>query len=618
MDSRYSWKQMPDNYNANYYNDIDLTKNRSFVVIDNVTGREYDFPVYETKNDIYGREHRVNMIASSLWNQEFFNWICSTAPDFGIYIPKEFMTPELIDICIEHTSHANFIKEIPNLTQEQCSRFVKRLPSAIYYIPDDYKTREMAIQVTNKRPDLLTQFDKSLVTPELCQKCYDKVDKNTKIMFVERGYMTDLMTSDIAKEIIENDSDCISFIPEEFITEDMCRKSVTDNRKNISFLPLKFQTFDFQKIAIDQDYRVISSIPEEKLSDEIILYAINKNGHALSGLPEERKTPEFCELAVSKNPKAFRYVPSQYKTYEMCKTVVMNDPSLIKLVPVEILTRDFFTELQKSNIVIPDNCMGYVKECLKAHDSMAGITNPNINSDNKESELPKTEIPVDIKNISLNSLAVFFSQATLKLFETYGITNLEQLFKIASTSDYVKYFGSSAIYNELTNTIRLLKCKYLGQTPLIDINDEQMEWDELYYLLGLSTRSRNCLKRCGFCKNAKEYFERMQNPRVEESLMRVRNMGANGLKEIMQKTNIILNYYESHKVAETDPTKLEENEIPKNDNVSTRIENDTAESLNAELQRLREERKKIDEQIDIVLAKIQEKMLAQSKGGALK
>ena len=68
----------------------------------------------------------------------------------------------------------------------------------------------------------------------------------------------------------------------------------------------------------------------------------------------------------------------------------------------------------------------------------------------------------------------------------------------------------------------------------------------------------------------------------------------------MGKTNIILDYYKRHS---NEKVQDEDNEI---------------EYLKNELQRLREESKKIDTQIDTIIEKIQEKTLNQSKGGAIK
>lgn len=623
MEERYSWKEMPKDYHASYYNDIDLEKRRTFVIIDNESGKEYIFPEYERRKSFYDffydYEYIGVVIEPSLWNQTFFNWICSTAPDFCIKIPKEFMTPELIDICLNNTSKPNFIKEVADLTQDQCIKFVKRLPLAIKNIPKGYITKEMAIEVLNEYPDLLIHIPIELTSLELRKECYKKVSLDSKISFILKGFMENLFISDMLEQLLDdciaskkqidwwNIRDILSCIPESQLTIAICKKTVIINRYIIQCIPLKFQTLEVQKIAIDQDARVISSIPDDYLSNEIIKYALNKNGIALAGIPNDRKTKEFCELAMANNMKAFRYVPNQYKTYEMCKNAILFDPKLIKKVPVEILTKQFFTELQEMGVVILDKYMGYVNECLQAHDKM-NQTNINFVSQNTNIQLPKTETALELKNIDINNLTVFFSTSILKQLTNYGITNLEQLFAFAMTPDFVTYFNRCAIWDEVSNTIRLLRCKYLHEDPLIDINDEQIESEELYKFLGFSTRSTHCLQRIDFCKNAKEFFEKMRNPLERVKLNRVRNLGENSLREILEKSNIVIHYYENLKEREERPKNLEKVELDDN----------TLESLNTELKRLQEERKRVDNRIDIVIAKIQEKILEQSKGGILK
>jgi hypothetical protein len=129
---------------------------RRFIIIDNWTHREYDFPDYQKKDGVY-----VNMIAPQLWNQDFFNWICSTAPDFCINIPKEFLKQPLIDICIDNTSKAEFGNEIPNMTLEQSIRFVRRMPEAIYCIKVGYISEDMLREVLENKPELLIEINET-------------------------------------------------------------------------------------------------------------------------------------------------------------------------------------------------------------------------------------------------------------------------------------------------------------------------------------------------------------------------------------------------------------------------------------------------------------------------
>lgn len=658
MEERYSWKQMPENYNASYYNDKDLKLDRKFVIIDNLTHREYTFPTYQK------REYRtVNMIDNSLWNQSFFNWICSTSPDFCIHIPKEFMTPELIDICINNTSKADFAYEIPNMTQEQSIRFVRRLPEAICTIKSGYITAEMIREALEKQPNVLITIDgyygvrevvKKMVDKDTLKKCYEQLDIESRVQLIKRGNMVkDILTTEIVEELLngefiefgkgsindskiipyfsipqnaindniankmfEGDSHSLKIIPEEFITYEMCVKSVMDDRTMISHVPTKFQTPQIHKIAIDADSRIISSIPEDFLTDEIIIYALNKNGIALGGIPEPRRTPDLCEIAVANNAKALRYVPNKYKTYEMCKNAIMFNPKLIKAVPVEIMTRQFVEEIKSMNIIIDNKDLGYIQECIKAHDKMDSFLNPN--KENEDAQIEENDILQDFNNISINNLSMYFTHPILQLLEKLNIKTLGQLFKESQQPNFITNIQKSAVHQELMGTIKLLRCKYLKYDPLIDINDEEMTVLEMSASLGLSTRAYNGLKRGGilYDVNVKQFFEKMRDPSIRLKLQRVRNLGEAAITEILLKVGIVIDYYDNVKNKSENIVTAENGKIEEIN--PTLTEADTLESLNAELQRLREERKRIDAQTDIILAKIQEKMLEQSKGGVSK
>ena len=81
-ESRYSWKQMPDDYHASYYNAKDDEEGKKFVIIDNRTGRKYIYPRFEQRRNSEGRIYNQRVIDSNLWNDEFMAWAISTSKDF--------------------------------------------------------------------------------------------------------------------------------------------------------------------------------------------------------------------------------------------------------------------------------------------------------------------------------------------------------------------------------------------------------------------------------------------------------------------------------------------------------------------------------------------------------
>ncbi len=153
-----------------------------------------------------------------------------------------------------------------------------------------------------------------------------------------------------------------------------------------------------------------------------------------------------------------------------------------------------------------------------------------------ESEIEK------FQNIKLKDLSTFFSYLTLQDLEGMGVFNLYQLFVMEECVDSYVNLESLRFYDEAIGTARLLKCEYLQEDPCIDINDEQMNPQELYKLLGFRAHVKRALLLENFCNNAKEYFEKMQQPDIKYTLSRMWHIGPKLIDEIMQKTNIVLNY----------------------------------------------------------------------------
>lgn len=565
MEQRYSWGQRPDFYYANYYNDIDIVEKRIFIVIDNESGQNYLFPNKFTKNRI--------IIDEELWNQEFFNWACSTAPDFCSNIPKEFLTPELIEICLNNSSKPEFIKEVFDLTKDQCEKFVKRLPFAIEYVPNDYKYEKCAKELLDEYPALLIHFPLNAVDPVIRTNCYDKVSVNNKILFIEKGCMNDpstgtLLTSQMLMDLIEDFFELVY--------------------RNNSLLSSEFW----------------EQIPANLFTEEICLKLVENCADFITIIPQK-----FYEIAVKHNSAAFKYLDDKYKTYEMCLEVVTLLPELIKEVPINILNENFVMDLKSRWVVIPKNSIVYVDQCVQLNKKLNGVI---IASDDELKRI-ENEIPLEIKDVSINNLSDFFNTSTINQFNDLGISNLGELFVRVRTNDFLKHFMNLNTFEAVVNTICLLRCKCFDEKPLVSINNKEFVENEeynFYRLLGLTERRARCLALKNFCHNSQEFFEKLQLPNIKRDLMKINELGPKGVDEIIAKANIVINYY------------LNNNSIiASNSNDSTEeksLKSSEYEELHKELQSLREEKARIDNQIDMVLEKIQSRIQNKDESGVAK
>jgi len=317
----------------------------------------------------------------------------------------------------------------------------------------------------------------------------------------------------------------------------------------------------------------------------------------LRSIPKELRTQEVCEFAVSegKTPGAIRFVPAKLKNYEMCKKAVIRDPKNISYVPVEILTKEFYDEIVSLGVLIPIKHRGYVQECLKLH---AGIFEVS------QTILSTTSYP-EVSDIELSNVAGFFDKVTINYLNKLGIRTLEDLFREYDNPGFVHLFSAkSQNLDWLVPAIRLLRCKYLGEDPMIDMEAENC--GDFLNSFGFSNRAYNCLMWEGIGNETSYHIKEKGKPRGEYHLLeimksdacvdrfsRIRNMGKKTLEEIVTKAAIVVDYY-SKKPQVTDDLN----------------------ELFYELQRLTVERYKINEQINIVNDKIREKTIG--KGGIQK
>lgn len=620
--TRYEWKEMPSNYNANYYNNDDLQLGRTFIVIDTKTGLEYTFPKYEYKRNKYGNNVKTNVIDSSLWNQEFFNWICSTSPDFCTHIPEEFMTSELIDICVENTSDKYFINEIPKLTQEICMKFVRRFPNSIRLVPDFFVSEEMIIELIKIDQEVIKIVSDSKITDEMCKLCYELGDIKIRQYLINHGYMKNYVTKDMFLELLENEVKInLEKIPSEFITEDisyslfekdksyfstipnehktyeMCLLAIKESSHYISYVPKELQTIELIEMVLDDDWKKISSVNVECLTEEIISYAVNKNGLAISGIPNEMRTKELCELAVKKNVKAFRFIPDQFKTKELCRYSVILEPSLIKCVPSVIITEEFLEELRRNNIIISSKYMPYVQESIAKNKEFAKL----IGSKENETEQKYFE---EYKDISIMNLNMYFSIAVINALAKMNIVTLEDLFAASLKEEFISLCYKSKFRNEIIGTTKILKCQYLNEDPEMDINDEEQSFASYVGMLGLSTRAINVLRRSGWSDlTFKEFINKMNEDNIDQRLNHLRNMGDSTKTEILLKVRIITDYYSSKKDEQNSNHFIETN--------SSDLSN--IKKLYEELRELINERKKLDSKIEFVMSQLSNDFEKQDK-----
>ena len=619
-ESRYSWKQMPEDYNASYYNDKDAKEGRKFVIIDNETGREFEFPQYETRRNFEGRIYSQRIIDIDLWNDEFMAWAISTSKDFVHYVGEKWLKPRVLDYVVEHFEFpeifghhwSNKLRDV--MTNDLWNKAFQRNKEVVRYVPKEYITSEMINSLGELKNLHLDNINYEDLTPELFKKIYFNCDTEHKLDLLNPAptYRTDrtnddttgvraLMTQEVADDILGINIRTIWNIPHNLITKEIANKAMETDPLLMQYIPSEYQTPEYQKRAIDTKPEYLSLIDPSVVTDEMIYYALSKRGSVLGCVPKEKRTFEVCEYAISNYGGALRNVPDNVKNADLCFKAVFKNPSIIKYVPVEFLNQEFVDALNSAGVVIPIRNRKYVNECLTAHKK---LEQEQLDFNAVVSETPKLNLDPKYSNIKLESLSGLLTVASLKLLLQNNIITVGDLLKVSDNSALYGMIlnNPKSVYKEIRGAIRLLKCKFMNIDPLIefvDTGNERADIREFGNEIGFSTKAENVLSRGGI--SPKRLFEIMHNPNEQSSLYRIRNAGEAIVQEIIYKTTIVTDFYDK-----------------KEKKQETATEDETIVSLNEELAQIRAEIQRLNARTDEILAKIQEKMLDKNKGGVLK
>lgn len=392
-------------------------------------------------------------------------------------------------------------------------------------------------------------------------------------------------TQEFYEILVDKKPGYIYLVPYNFITDVMAKKIVTEKGSLIEYIPLEKRTKEICDIAFASSKKNIKFFPENLVNLELAESIIKEDGYLLGILPVSILTYELCLMAVTNKGTALRFVPEEFRTYELCKVAVLNDARAIRRVPIKLITEDFCKETLNSMIILPAETKKFVDKCLQINNSTVlnkiDLKIPdNLNQDS-----------TSFSSIKIDETGMFNNEA-LKKLSNLGIFTLNDLFNKSREPNFsTDIQATSSLYDHIIGTIKILKCKYLNEDPLINI--ASLEHDELGGKLGLSTRTSTALRRSYI--SGEILIEIMTSMDIGRDLGRIRNLGETSLNELMTKYYIVTEYYKNKATKEPELVDL----------------------FN-ELQNLTRQNAEINNKIIAVMEKIKEIENNNIKGGSLK
>ena len=165
---------------------------------------------------------------------------------------------------------------------------------------------------------------------------------------------------------------------------------------------------------------------------------------------------------------------------------------------------------------------------------------------------------INLKYITLKYVPGFFKDERIKkILEVYNIVTLDDFFKAFENPEFIKFLESPyfignfqlklQILKEISATVKLLRCKYLGENPNIDINDD-ITIDEIVDRLGLSIEIGEELTRI---KKDNDFFYKLSQKTLQQKqafLRRITNLSEQSIEELSYRLQIINDYEEQKEV----------------------------------------------------------------------
>lgn len=349
---------------------------------------------------------------------------------------------------------------------------------------------------------------------------------------------------------------------------------------------------------LDINVESLREIPDEALSEDLIFYALSKYEKALLYISDARITEEMCKYSFGEFKNSFKYIPARYKSYDMCLDAVLWNAKFIKSMPLEFVTREFLGDLKLRGGYISSVDINYVEMCLKSHDKMQSenLLDEADDLSNQQYKLEKSSLMQEsFANASLTEYPELFSNAVLKRMESMGVTTIgDLLLNVNNPMFMVRFMDKKTYYREVDAAVRLLRCKFLGEDPLIDENDFSLSVDNIFEKLGINPRfAYGC--------SVEQFWESIRKGDYS-FLKKIRGVGDSVINSIIYKLQIVIDYHNKHpKISAVDNGEFQTNDP-------------TLEDLMAEYSRLMLESQRLNCQINQLLAAIQAKNKDQSRG----
>lgn len=258
-------------------------------------------------------------------------------------------------------------------------------------------------------------------------------------------------------------------------------------------------------------------------------------GSSLAAVPEDKKDlivitkdgeKKLYEFAVSVSGMALGSVPEDKITSDLCIEALKTDGDALKYVPKKFITPEFITKINQAGIVIPPRYRSTIINM--GSDSENAITADEFNFVCNINDYDQYE------NIKLSDMPYVFTKRLRNRLERSGITTLGELF------EQYQDFEFGCLFPEFAGTMNVLKCKFKGEDPKIDLDSTDANY--MVSKIGLSLPFTKEIERKGL--SIRDLMEQLTLPPEQQVWnSHLRGVGESSIDLSLEKLAIISQYY---------------------------------------------------------------------------
>lgn len=289
----------------------------------------------------------ISGVPSKLRNSELSLKALGTFTNAFDFIPAEHIDRQFVKDAI--TCNVNIFKKIKDLKhftvkidRELCEFTVRKHPSALPSIPEEFLDQRMCQTVFDADPNNIAHIPERFITVPMCKRALQTSSHNVL-------HVPDALKQNLVAAILSVPGAHLNVVPLDMKTTENCELALVKNIANWPYVPNHIK------------------------GDKVFLYKmIQKKPIVIRYAKDYLSTTDYDKF-ISDDIKNIVYIPAQFVSDELYTFALTQDHSIIKVFPDRLINQISVKLMSDSNILIN------VLQCIKTQ-SQSKMNNTSVKS----------------------------------------------------------------------------------------------------------------------------------------------------------------------------------------------------------------------------------------------